>query len=203
MDVLLDPNIAYLLLVTGFMLAVMAVLTPGTGVLEVGALFALLLTGWAVYQLPINYWALGLLILGVFPFLVAVRRSGEIVYLAISIAALVVGSAFLFRGESWLPAVNPVLAVVVSVVSGAFLWILATKTLEAAFARPVHDLERLIGAKGEARTEVHQEGSVYVSGEMWSAYSDQPIPSGTPVRVVGREGFILEVKPADDSPEHP
>jgi membrane-bound serine protease (ClpP class) len=194
-NIFLDPNVAYVLLVFGFMLAILAVLTPGTGILEVAGLFALGLAGWAIYILDVNLWALVILILGVFPFLIAVRRSGQLIYLAVAIGALVVGSLFLIRGEGFRPAVNPFLALVSSVVSGGFLWFAATKTLEASLARPTHDLSALIGQVGETRTTVHEEGSVYIAGEMWSAFSAEPIQTGEQVRVIGREGFVLEVEP--------
>ncbi len=194
MNIFLDPNVAYVLLVFGFMLSILAVLTPGTGILEVAGLFALGLAGWAVYVLDVNLWALIVLILGVFPFLIAVRRSGQLAYLAVAIAALVVGSLFLFRGEGFRPAVNPILALVSSIGSGGFLWFASTKILEASQARPAHDLSALIGQVGESRTPVHEEGSVYIAGEMWTAFSTEPIQAGERVRVIGREGFILEVE---------
>jgi membrane-bound serine protease (ClpP class) len=197
MNIFLDPNVAYVLLVFGFMLAILAVLTPGTGILEVVGLFALGLAGWSVYILEVNVWALAVLILGVFPFLIAVRRSGQMIYLAVAIGALVVGSLFLFRGEGLRPAVNPILALVSSVISGGFLWFASTKTLEASQARPAHDLSGLIGQVGETRTAVHEEGSVYIAGEMWTAYSKKPIPNDERVRVIGREGFLLEVEPLE------
>ena len=55
-------------------------------------------------------------------------------------------------------------------------------------------LQALIGAIGEAKTDIHQEGSVYAGGEQWSARSDQPIPTGARVRVLEREGFTLKVE---------
>jgi membrane-bound serine protease (ClpP class) len=201
MDILLDPNVAYFLLVIGFVLAVLAVVTPGTGVLEVGALFALVLAGWAVYNLPVNYWALAVLLLGVFPFLLAVRRSGRLIFLAIAILALVLGSIFLFRGEGWRPAVHPGLAGVTSALAGGFLWLIARKTLEASFSEPAHSLKPLIDSLGETRTHVHHDGSVYVRGELWSARSQEPIPPETLVRVIRREGFILDVEPVEEPTE--
>ena len=39
--VLLNPNIAYLFLVSGVLLTFLALVTPGTGFLEVGAFFAM------------------------------------------------------------------------------------------------------------------------------------------------------------------
>ena len=47
-------------------MALMAILTPGTGVLEISAFFSLLLAGYGIYNLDINYWALVFLIIGVF-----------------------------------------------------------------------------------------------------------------------------------------
>lgn len=201
MDLFLDPNVAYFLLVFGFILAILALLAPGTGILEVGALFAFVLAGWAVYNLPINLWALALLVLGVIPFVIAVRRSEDQRYLALAIAALVIGSVFLFRGQGLRPAVNPVLAVFTSLLAGGFLWFAASKTLEASSARPTHDLTTLVGAVGETRSQVHEVGSVYVAGELWTARSADPIPPDTRIRVVGREGFLLEVEPLDSEIE--
>ena len=74
MNLLLDPNVAYVILVVGFVLGVLALFTPGTGILEIGALFAIFLAGYAVYSLPINLWALILLVVGVIPFLIALRK---------------------------------------------------------------------------------------------------------------------------------
>jgi membrane-bound serine protease (ClpP class) len=61
---------------------------------------------------------------------------------------------------------------------------------------PTHDLGLLVGLLGEARSNVREEGSVYVSGELWSARSDNLIPIGSTIRVVRREGFILVVEKA-------
>lgn len=194
---IINPNVAYLLLVSGFLLAVMAILTPGTGFLELGAFFALVLAGWEVYQLPVNWWALGLLLIGVLPFMVAVRRSGNLLYLGLSILALVVGSAFMFQGEGLQPAVSPLLALVVSTLSAGFMWIATVKTLEAQRIRPSHDLGALIGSVGTAKTNIFQEGSVFVGREEWSATSEVPIPEGTKVRVLKRDGFILHVEPTE------
>lgn len=192
--IFLNPNVAYLILVGGVLLAILAILNPGTGLLEVAALIFLVLAGYAMYNLPINYWALGILLLGVIPFIFALRKSGNLIYLGISIVALVIGSIFLFQGVGGRPAVNPVLAIAVSTLSAGFLWFVGRKVLEVESIRPTHDLAALIGASGEAKSEIYAEGSVQVAGELWAARSQQPIPDGSKVRVIGREGFILEVE---------
>jgi membrane-bound serine protease (ClpP class) len=197
MPILLEPNVAYLILVGGFLLAILAVLAPGTIILEVSSVFAILLAGYAVYNLPINWWALVILLVGVFPFLVALRKSGRLIYLAVSLAALVVGSVFLFRTENGLPAVNLALAVVVSLLTIGFLWLAASKTMVAMALKPAQNLDRLIGAIGEAKTPIYQEGTVYVGGENWSAHSQVNIPTHARVKVLRRSGFTLEVEPVE------
>ena len=195
MNILLDPNVAYLILVGGFLLAILALFAPGTGLLEVAAFFALFLAGYAVYNLPINWWALVILLVGVFPFLIAVRRSRRLIYLAISLVALILGSVFLFRTPTGAAAVSPWLAILASVLTVGFLWIAGTKTLQAMAMRPSQDLSRIIGAVGETRTPLDPEGTVYVKGENWSARSTVAIPPNTRVRVLRREGFVLFVEP--------
>jgi membrane-bound serine protease (ClpP class) len=76
------------------------------------------------------------------------------------------------------------------------LWYLVRKFVEVTSRRPVHDFDALVGQVGTARTAVHDDGSVYVNGELWSARSQLEIPSGSHVKVVGRDGFVLVVEKA-------
>jgi membrane-bound serine protease (ClpP class) len=194
-DILLNPNFAYLTLVIGLMLAAMSVFSPGTGLYEVATLILLILAGWEIYNLPINPWALVVLLLAVLFFVLAFRQTRPHLFLALSITAMVIGSAFMFRGETWSqPAVNPILALVTSVISAGFLWIGTRKTIEAGRLTPAHNLERLVGASGEAKTPIHEDGTVQVAGELWTARSETLIPAGSQVRVIDREGFILQVE---------
>ncbi len=194
MDFLLEPNVAYLILLGGVLLGLMAIVAPGTGLFEVGAFFCLALAGYAVYNLFFNWWAIVLLVLSIVPFIYSIQKPKRELYLGLSILLLVVGSVFLFAVDGWKPAVNPLIALVASGLMTAFLWIAVRKTVQTAGARPTHDLEALIGLIGEARTNIHEEGSALVAGEMWSARSDEPISTGSSIRVVRREGFILVVE---------
>jgi membrane-bound serine protease (ClpP class) len=201
---LLDPNIAYVLLVSGLLMAVLALVTPGTGVLEIGALLVLALAGWGIYRLPVNLVALGVLGLGVILFGLAlwatvqrrIERRRASWLLAAAILALVGGSAFLFRLEpGWAPAVNPLLALVVASLSSAYLWIAARKVIESEQRQPTHDLDRLIGMRGEAKSAILTSGTALVDGELWSVHSATPIPAGAEVQVLRRSGLWLEVAP--------
>jgi membrane-bound serine protease (ClpP class) len=194
MDILLNPNIAYLLLVVTTLLVLTAIAVPGTGIPEIAALFSLVLSGYSVYHLSFNWWAMALLILSVVPFFFAVRGPRREMWLAFSIIGLIVGSVFFFPAQQGYISVHPLLAVVTSVIYAAFLWISIRKTQQIAQTKPMQDISALIGERGETKTPVQAEGSVQVVGELWSARSEKPIPAGSLVHVVGREGFVLVIE---------
>ncbi len=198
MNFLMDPNVGYILAVGGLMLAILALFTPGTGLLEIGALFALVLAGFSIANFSINAWALALLVVGIVPFILAMRRTGKLYFFGIALLALVVGSVFLIATPEGGIAVNPYLAIVVSALSSGFLWLMGRSSLRA-LALPTKNLTQLIGKTGEAHTDIFAEGSAYVDGEEWSARSQVFIPLGSQVRVVGREGLILIVEPVQAS----
>src|SRR6266540_1515418 len=176
MDFLLDPNVAYLILLGAVLLAMMSLAAPGTGLFEIGAFFCILLG------------------LSIVPFVYALQKPKRELYVVLSILLLVVGSVFIFPRTENQAVVNPLVAIVASALVAGFLWIAVRKSVDAAGIRPSHDLDRLIGKIGEARTKVEEEGSVQVDGELWTARSEKTIPVGSSIRVLRRDGFVLIVE---------
>ncbi len=81
---------------------------PGTGLLEVLAFALLIFAGYQIANQPFNLWALILLVVGVFPFVYAVRKSGKWYYLLAATLTFIIGSVFLFSSDTWWrPVVNP------------------------------------------------------------------------------------------------
>jgi len=199
MNFLLEPNIAYLILLASVLLGFMALISPGTGLFEVGAFFCMALAGYAVYNLSFNWWALVLLVLSIVPFWYAIQRPKREIYLGFAILLIVIGSVFMFPRIEGQTSVNPFVAIAASTLVAGFLWIAVRKAVETGNVAPLHDLEGLVGKIGKTRTAVQDDGSVYIGGEMWSARSDTLIPSGSFVRVIRREGFILVVEKSSSS----
>ncbi len=199
MSFLLDPNIAYLFLLGGVFLAMLALVTPGTGFFELAGIFLLVLAGYAVYNLSFTWWALVLLVLSIVPFVYSIQKPKRELYLGLAILLLVAGSVFMFPRTEGKAVVNPFVAIIASGFVSGFLWIAVRKSIEASSVRPIHDLEGLAGAFGEARTKIHEEGSVMVGGELWSARSDNPIPAKSSIKVIRREGFTLVVEKSNSS----
>ena len=199
MEFLLIPNIAYLVLMAAVLLTLLAIMTPGTGVAEILAVFALLLAGYAVYHLSFNWWALLVLMLSVVPFLYAVqtpkaRRSGW----RFPLSVLRLGSIFFFPAEEGWLSVNPLLAVTTTRCTRRSCGSQPGKWWRLSASGRGMNCPGLIGQQGEAKTAIGEDGAVQVAGELWSARSAAPLPAGSPVKVVGRDGFVLIVEPGQN-----
>lgn len=197
MGFLIDPNAAYVLLVFGFLAAVLALFAPGTGIIELIALAILGLAGYAIANLELNWWAPLIMLSGIIPFVLSLRRfpRARAALIAIACLTFVTGSAFLFRGQGWRPAVHPVLILLLTPVAIGLTWLITSKSIQAVEARPIFDPDQLVGMQGLASTDIRGQGSVYVNGENWSARCSRFIPAGSRVRVLKRTGLILDVEP--------
>ena len=201
MDFLYDPNVAYVLLAVAFFSTIFALLAPGTGILEILALFLLTMVGFTVKNLAVNTWAVILLLGGVVLVLISLKRAWKWYYLAASILALIAGMLFFYREEGQILAIDPLLASLVSLCIGVFIWIIGRNTVAALNLQPQRDLDNVIGLTGRAVTDIHTNGSVYVGGENWSATSDARIAKGDLVIVLQRSGLVLKVESKPEKPK--
>lgn len=193
------PNLLYLILVAGLWLAALAVVTPGSGVYELLALLALATVGAGTTVVAMNPWAWVPVGLGVVAFVISIWSSRQEIWLVLSALLLTLGSAFLFRQEGGGAAVNPVLALISTLGSVGFFWIVVRNVRKAQRAEPVFDLSHVLGQVGDARTAIDPIGTAYVDGELWTVRAENPIQPGSPIRVVSREGLMLIVKPEGEA----
>jgi membrane-bound serine protease (ClpP class) len=188
-------DIAYFFLIASVWTSVLAISSPGTGLLELSACICVIITALFAVWLNINLWALGILAAAFLVFLLEIVRPLKGLFLLLSVILFSIGSVFLFRGsEGEFVVVSWPLAVVSSLGTGGFFWLVVRKVLQARHKPAGLDPSTVIGQIGEAQTEIHLEGSVQVASELWSARSSTRIPAGSRVRVVSRDGLILTVE---------
>lgn len=60
----------------------------------------------------------------------------------------------------------------------------------------------LLPRYGRARTALVPRGKVFVAGEVWDAQAQSPVPAGTRVEVLAREGLELRVRSAPEPGDH-
>lgn len=193
---IIDPNITYVLLVVGFILSILAILTPGTGIIEIAGLFSLVVAGYGVISNPTNLWALIFLIPWL-PFLIIFRKNKQNIYLILSILFLNLGSFMIFKGETGIFAVSPFLGLIVFTINAPIVWLVLKKVSEAIDREPDFNPVKIVNMDGVARTNIAPEGTVYVNGEEWSARSDHKILIGSKIKVMEKEGLVLIVEELD------
>ena len=198
MEFLINPNVAYLLIVTAVMLLLLTFNEPKSTLPKVGMVLCFVAAGYEFVYLKGNPWAFLVVALSPLPFFIAIRETRMHLPL-ITILMLTIGSFFLFMDQDGRPVVNYGLAGVVSVFCGSFIWIVIGRMRNAQGARLSNDPDSVVGMIGEARTDIeaHSAGSVLVEGELWQARSKKPIPAGGTVRVLRQDGFVLTVKEAE------
>lgn len=194
LNFLLDPNVSYVVLALAFVITILAMLAPGTGILEVAALAALISVGFGIGNNPVNSWAFIPILVGIVLIFVTMRRTSRWYYLTTAIAILVIGTAFLYKGITGIFAADTLLVLLVSASMGAFIWIIGHYTRKAFNQRTTRDLSQLIGMTGRATTDIHMSGSAHVNSEEWSAVSDKPITHGSGITVIERNGLVLKVE---------
>lgn len=197
LSTIMDPNIAFLLLVLGG-LAVMAELNhPGTVLPGVVGVIAILLALFALNLLPTRYAALALLIAAFALFALEAKYATHGVLGIGGVICMIIGALFLVDGPIPEMRVQFLTALTVSLPIGFIAVFLTTLVLRARHSRVVTGQEGMIGEVGVARTSLGPEGKVFVHGEIWNAVAKVTVAEGTRVRVRGVDGLHLLVEPAE------
>jgi membrane-bound serine protease (ClpP class) len=86
-----------------------------------------------------------------------------------------------------------------SIVTGAFVFLVAWLALRARRRPVVTGSEELIGSVGEMLDDAQTEGWARIHSESWRVESALPLKRGQRVRVTARDGLVLTVAPVNDT----
>jgi membrane-bound serine protease (ClpP class) len=195
LDLISNPDVAYILLLLGFYGLFFELTNPGAVFPGVMGGICLILGFYALQTLPVNYAGLMLIILGLVLFILEVKIVSHGVLTIGGITALIFGSLLLFKSSS--PLFRLSLTVIFSATFvTALLFICTVRLVYKAYRRrPVTGAESLIGLHGTAVTDISRKGgSVRVHGELWAAFSDEPIPKDNAVVIESVHGLQVRVK---------
>jgi membrane-bound serine protease (ClpP class) len=200
LSVITDPNVALILMQLGLLGLFFEMWNPGFVLPGVIGGICLLLALYAFQVLPVNYAGLGLVLLGI-AFMVAEVFAPSFGALGIGgVVAFAFGSVILFDTDVEGFSVAWEVIAAMTIISAAFVFGTMTLALKARKQRVVSGAEYLIGAVGETLEEFTDIGRVSVRGEIWQARTRTPLKGGERVRVIGRDGLVLNVQ-SDNSRE--
>jgi membrane-bound serine protease (ClpP class) len=194
LNVITDPNVAYILMMLGVLGLFFELSNPGVIVPGIIGGISLILAFYAFQSLPINFAGLLLILLGIVLLIAEIKIVSHGVLAIGGVIAMALGSLLLFDTPELGFRLSPwLLVATVGGVAAAFLITMAAGA-RALRRPPMLGARGMIGATGVARGPLAPEGQVHVGGELWRAIAEGgSVEDGRPVRVVGVEGLTLRV----------
>ncbi len=194
---LVDPNIALLLGVFGALLIYLEFNAPGTIVPGALGTLMVLLAVFGLNLLPIRYTAIMLIVAAIVLLVLEAKFGGHGALAITGIVCLAFGMLTLVAAPVPELAIQPALAVAVSLAFGGITLYLVTLAWRARRIKHRLGADALVGSRASAMEPLTPEGHVLVEGEIWRAVAREPVAKGAQVRVVGHEQYLLRVEPAD------
>ena len=203
MSVLVDPDVAYLLLLIGLLGLLLEAFAPGTIIPGAIGAVCLVLGLIGAVQLPVAAVGVVLLVAGAALIVAEVNLPTAGILGVLGVAALVGGGLLIFDTRTDEIEVSPAFVIVVGSVLGLATVFVGAKGLQAR-KRPVRaGVEELIGSVATVRSPLDPAGQVFVEGALWEARVDpasEPVEAGYRVTVEGIDGLELVVSPLEDGP---
>jgi membrane-bound serine protease (ClpP class) len=197
LQVISNPNIAYILLAIGMMGIYFEFSNPGAIIPGVVGGISLILAFFAMQTLPINYAGLALMLLAVILFILELYVTSHGILAIGGTISLLLGSLMLIDTE--VPYMRISLSVIIPVVvcTAAFFLLAIYLALKAQRRKVTTGDVGLVGETATIKDMTDGKGTVFVHGEYWQALSTEDFPKGTKVKVIGVEGMFLKVDKSD------
>jgi membrane-bound serine protease (ClpP class) len=193
-NIIADPNIAYLLLMAGILGLYMEFSHPGVMFPGVAGAICLILALISLQVLSFNYAGLALIFLGV-ALLIGEAFLPSFGVLGIGgVISLALGSFLLFDTQNSDFGVDRSIVFTAVATLASFIFAISYLVYRSQKSKPTSGLEGMLGAIGQVRAKLNPVGKIFVHGEYWNAEADGEIDVGEKVEVVGYQGLNLKVR---------
>jgi len=194
LEIISDPNVAFILFTLGSLGLVMELYNPGTIVPGVVGGICIILAFFSFQVLPINFSGIALIIFAIILFLLEIKVPSYGILSIGGVVSLVLGGLFLIDAPGPYLQVSKSVIASVAIVAAAFFIFIIRYVVKAHRKQVTTGHEGLLGQVAEVKQRIDPEGMVYVAGALWKAVADEPIDAGARVVVVGSDGMVVKVK---------
>jgi membrane-bound serine protease (ClpP class) len=205
LDIIADPNIAFLLLSLGSIALFIEILNPGSIFPGVFGAIPLLVAFMALSVIPFNWVGVALILLAFALFgLEMFVTSGGVLGIGGAIA-LVLGGMMLTSGNEPSMQVDQRVVLITAAVLGAGVVFVFVNMLRIRGMPAKVGQETVVGRLVTARSALTPDGFVFMDGEMWRAEAEEgDIKAGDRVVITQMKGLKLRVrKPREEPQEEP
>jgi membrane-bound serine protease (ClpP class) len=201
LDVISNPNIAYILMMIGMVGIYFELSSPGLILPGIIGGISIILALYGMQSLPVNYAGLLLMVLGVTLFIAELNFATFGLLSLGGAIALFLGSVMLIDSDD--PAMQISKAVLIptlllSILAAVGTLILALRSRNCA---PVSGVEGMMGTTAEVKTALEPEGLVWLHGESWKAKCEEWAQPGETVVVEAVDGLTVKVKRLESKSE--
>jgi len=199
LDILVNPNIAFLLTAIGVQAILIELSSPGGWVAGFIGAVCLALAAYGLGVLPVNWFGGVFLVMAFVLFVLDIKAPTHGALTAAGVGSFIVGALVLFNspGTPKFQQVSLPLVIATGVIIGISFAIILGFALRAQKVPILVGQETLVGAVGTARGRIAPAGQVQLQSELWSAElaeGAEAIQPGEKVEVVEVEGLRLKVR---------
>ena len=199
LQLLIDPNIVFLLLAIGLQALLIELTHPGAWVPAFFGVVCLALGAYGLGFLPVNWFGLIFMVTAFVLFILDIKAPTHGALTLAGIISFIVGALVLFNspGTPRFEQVSLPLVIFVGAFIGLIFAVILGYALRAQSRPVITGRERLAGQTGFAVSEIDPSGQTQVLGELWSADladASGVIHKGDKVEVVKVEGLRLKVR---------
>jgi membrane-bound serine protease (ClpP class) len=204
LQVIIDPNVAFVLLSLGTLGLVFELSSPGAIFPGVAGAIMVIIGFYALGTLESNATGFILIGLAFALFVLEVFIVSHGVLTVGGIIMFVLGGLLLSNTRN--PEVLQIsrsVVFAVAIVIGLCFFFVAGSVARTRGRKPVTGRETMIGQRGIARSDLDPNGLVFVEGVIWSAAAagEPIILKGEPIRILSRSGMVLEVERISEKEE--
>jgi membrane-bound serine protease (ClpP class) len=199
LQLLIDPNIVFLLLAIGLQALLIELTHPGAWVPAFFGVVCLALGAYGLGFLPVNWFGLIFMVTAFVLFILDIKAPTHGALTLAGIASFIVGALVLFNspGTPHFEQVSVPLVIFVGVFIGLIFAVILTYALRAQGRPVITGSARLAGQTGFAVSEIDPTGQAQLAGELWSADladASEPVHRGDRLEVIRVEGLRLKVR---------
>lgn len=199
LDILVNPNITFLLVTIGVQAILIEISSPGGWVAGFIGAVCLALAAYGLGVLPVNWFGVIFLALAFILFILEVKTPTFGALTAAGVGAFIVGGLVLFNspGVPQFQQVSIPLVVGTGIATGLIFAVIVGFAIRAQRAPQRTGRESLSGAIGTALGDIAPRGQVQVRSEQWSAElteGEKHIKKGQSIEVVEIQGLRLRVR---------
>jgi membrane-bound serine protease (ClpP class) len=199
LDILVNPNITFLLVTIGVQAILIEISSPGGWVAGFIGAVCLALAAYGLGVLPVNWFGVIFLALAFILFILEVKTPTFGALTAAGVGAFIVGGLVLFNspGVPQFQQVSIPLVVGTGIATGLIFAVIVGFAIRAQRAPQRTGRESLAGASGTALGDIAPHGQVQVRSEQWSAElaeGEKNIKKGQSIEVVEVQGLRLKVR---------